>query len=106
MEKSWNMKTCQKVMEFCDQSWKFTNFSPKLYQICTFFVTTMKLSIFIFRRFLQNVTNTKLKRGLVMEDREMVRERSRTNILSSLWERCTLILILMFYRMPTTVISI
>ena len=27
-------------MEYCYQSWNFTNFAPKLYQICTFFATT------------------------------------------------------------------
>ena len=31
-------------MEFCDQSWSFTNFAPELYQICIFFVTNKKLS--------------------------------------------------------------
>ena len=29
MEKLWNVKDWQKVMEFCDQSWSFTNFHPK-----------------------------------------------------------------------------
>ena len=33
-----------KVMEFCDQSWNLTNFAPKFYQICIFFVTAKKLS--------------------------------------------------------------
>ena len=28
-------------MEFCDQSWNFTNFAPELFQICIFFVTTI-----------------------------------------------------------------
>ena len=37
MEKSWNMKNWPKVMEFCLQSWNFTNFAPKMYQICVFF---------------------------------------------------------------------
>ena len=32
-------------MEFCDQSWNFTNVAPESYQICTFFATTEKLSI-------------------------------------------------------------
>ena len=52
MEKSWNMKICPKVMEFCYQSSNFvishqifTNFAPELHQICTFFATTKKLSI-------------------------------------------------------------
>ena len=44
LEKSWNMTNWPKVMEFCDQSWNFTNFAPKLYQICSFFVTSKKLS--------------------------------------------------------------
>ena len=38
-EKSWNMKDWPKVVEFCDQSWNFTNFAPpppELYQICNF----------------------------------------------------------------------
>ena len=30
MEKSWNMKNWPKVIEFCDQSWNFTNFAPEL----------------------------------------------------------------------------
>ena len=29
MQKSWNMKNWPKVMEFCDQSWNFTNFKIK-----------------------------------------------------------------------------
>ena len=32
-------------MEFCHQSWNFTNFAPKLYEICSSFATTEKLSI-------------------------------------------------------------
>ena len=44
MEKSWSMKNWPKVMEFCDQSWNYTNFAPKLYQICIFLVTTKKLN--------------------------------------------------------------
>ena len=32
-------------MEFCYQSWNFTNFDPKLYKICIFFATTKKLNI-------------------------------------------------------------
>ena len=34
MEKSWNMTNLPKVMEFYFQSWNFTNFAPKMYQIC------------------------------------------------------------------------
>ena len=30
MEKSWNMKNWPEVVEFCDQSWNFTNFDPEL----------------------------------------------------------------------------
>ena len=32
-------------MNFRDQSWNFTNFAPELYQICTLYATTKKLSI-------------------------------------------------------------
>ena len=38
------MKNWPKVMEFCDQSWNFTNYAPKIYQFCMFFVTAKKLS--------------------------------------------------------------
>ena len=51
MEKSWNMQNCPKVMEFCYQSWNFTNMSPKLYKICKFFANTEKLSISVERHF-------------------------------------------------------
>ena len=43
-EKSGNMKNWPKVMEFCDQSWNFTNFDPKLCQICILLVPTKKFS--------------------------------------------------------------
>ena len=43
MEKSWNEKNWQKVVEFCDQSWNFTNFAPEFYQIC--FADNKKLSV-------------------------------------------------------------
>ena len=45
MEKLWNMKNRPKVMEFYYQLWNFTNFAPKMYQICIFCATTKKLSI-------------------------------------------------------------
>ena len=44
IEKSWNMKDWLKVMEFCYQSWNFTNFAPKFYQICMLFATPKELS--------------------------------------------------------------
>ena len=37
MEKSWSMKDCQEVMEFCDQKGDFTNFASEFYQIYVFF---------------------------------------------------------------------
>ena len=42
MEKSWNMTKWPKVMEFCYQSWHFTNFATKLYQICMFFLPPLR----------------------------------------------------------------
>ena len=42
--------------------------------------------VHIFSRFPQNVVNTKLRKQRVMENQEMVREKSWTNIWSSLWE--------------------
>ena len=35
-EKSGNMKNWANVMEFCDQTWNFNNFDPKLCQNCIF----------------------------------------------------------------------
>ena len=39
------MKKWQKVMEFCDQSWNFTNFSPEFDQTCPFFADIRKFCI-------------------------------------------------------------
>ena len=44
-KKSWNMKNWPKVMEFCDQSWNFSNVAPGLFQICISFATSKKLGI-------------------------------------------------------------
>ena len=41
MEKSWYMNNLPEVMEFCDQSWNFTNFAPKFVKN---FVAAKKLS--------------------------------------------------------------
>ena len=72
MEKSCNINNWPKVMEFCDQSWNFTNFAPEFYQICTFFATIKKLSIDVkgqlFQTFPQNLANTKSRRETVMEN--------------------------------------
>ena len=37
MEKSWDMKNWQTVIEVCDQSWNFSNFVPEFYLNCAFF---------------------------------------------------------------------
>ena len=39
MEKSWNMTNWPKVMEFCYQSWNFTNFAPN----CNKFVCLLSM---------------------------------------------------------------
>ena len=87
------MKNWPKVTEFCDQFWNFTNFAPGFYQICIFFVAIKKLSSNLeslhLLCFPQNVTNAKLEREMVMENQEMVMEKSWKNILSSLWEPCS-----------------
>ena len=31
------LKKMEKVMDFCNQSWKFTNFAPEFDQICVIF---------------------------------------------------------------------
>ena len=68
MEKSWNMKNWPKVMEFCYQSWNFTNFAPELYQICIFFATNKKLSMDVESTFL--TFSAKSIREMVMENEE------------------------------------
>ena len=71
MEKSWNMKNWLKVMEFCDQSWNFTNFDPKLCQICIFLVPTKKFSSYLeslyFLMFSAKCRECKIIHGKVME---------------------------------------
>ena len=42
MEKSWNIKKWQKVMEFCDHG---SNFAPESYQICVLFADITLVSI-------------------------------------------------------------
>ena len=37
----------EKVMEFCDKLWNFTNFNPEFYQICALFVDNTKFSIIL-----------------------------------------------------------
>ena len=90
MEKSWNMKNWPKVMEFCDHSWNFTNFPKELYQICMFLVATKKLINNLesphFPKFSAKCRES--GRKIVMENQEMVMEKSWKNILSSLWEPC------------------
>ena len=87
------MKNWPKVMEFCDQFWNFTNFAPGFYQICIFFVAIKKLCSNLeslhMLFFPQNVANAKLRREMVIENQEMVMEKSWKNILSSLWEPCS-----------------
>ena len=73
-------------MEFCDQSWNFTNFALKFYQICMFFVTAKKLSINLERPYFLMFFHAKLGIEMVMENQEMVMEKSWTNNLSSMWE--------------------
>ena len=45
MEKSWNMRNWQKVIVFCDHSWNFINFVPRLCNFVCFDATTKKSSI-------------------------------------------------------------
>ena len=45
MEKALNMKNWPKVMEFCAQSWSFTNFASKLCQICIFWTARNQAAI-------------------------------------------------------------
>ena len=92
MEKSRNMDNLPKVMEFYDQSWNLTNFTNKLYQICTFFATTKKISIPVasphFVSFSAKCCAYKIKMrdGHGQSRRGKVREKSWENILSSLLE--------------------
>ena len=67
MEKSWNMQNWPKVMEFCYQSWNFTNFAPELYEICMYFATTEKFRICVespyFPMFSAKCCDCKIEQG-------------------------------------------
>ena len=97
MEKSWNMKNWPKVMEFYEQSWKFTNLAPKLYLISkVFFAATKKLCIDVesphFLTFSAKCHEGKIENrdghGKLRNDHGKVMEKSWKNMLSSLWEPC------------------
>ena len=69
MEKSWNMKIWPKVMEFCYQIVNFTYLPLNCTKFVCFFATTKKLSINVESLgFLQNATNAKSIREMVMEN--------------------------------------
>ena len=65
-EWAWTMKNCPKVMEFCYQSWDFTNFAPALYQLCKCTID-------------KRDSHGKLRNG---------HGKVMKTILSSLWEPC------------------
>ena len=37
------VEMAKRVIEFCDQSWNFTDFTPEFYHVCFFFVDIKKL---------------------------------------------------------------
>ena len=91
MEKSWNMKNWSKVMEFCDQSWNFTNFAPKFYQFCIFVVTAKQLSSNLksqpFLMFSAKCRECKIgKRNGLGKSRNGHGKVMEKYILSSMWE--------------------
>ena len=61
MERSLNMKNWQNVMEFCDYSLNFKNFSPKFYVVPLLLNLSLVQKVYIFRPFPQNVSNTKFE---------------------------------------------
>ena len=70
MEKSWNMKNWPKVMEFCDQSWNFTNFAPIVPNIYIY-ATNLEIKL-LCRKSVECLGKTE--------------KFSWKSILSSLWE--------------------
>ena len=71
------------------QSWNCCQFCPQIVlNLLGFFVNAKKLSSDLetphFPTFLENVANSQLEREMVMENQEMVMEKSLKNILSSL----------------------
>ena len=88
--KSWNMKNWPKIMEFCDSVIEFCQICPQIVLNLYHFGHRLEIKHRsrkpFFRHFLQNVTNLKLEREMVMENQEMVMEKLWKNILSSLWE--------------------
>ena len=84
MEKSWNLNIWQKVMEFCDQSWKSTSFTPEFYQICAFFCQLqeiyhqlfgcLKSAFFYLFHKMSQIQN--LNKQMAMENQETVMDKS------------------------------
>ena len=89
MEKSWNMKNWPKLMEFCDQSWNSTNFTPNFIKF-VFFVTTKKLSRNLesphFLTFSAKCCECEIRKGYghgkLRNGHGRVMKKSWTNILS------------------------
>ena len=97
--KSWKVKKCQMVIEFCVKSLNITNFAPKFRITYTFFHLFLKNkdrkhqsreSEFSdsFHIMLQMPN---LSRGMVMQNQDIVMEKSsiRSFLLQSLSEPCT-----------------
>ena len=91
-EKSWNMQYWPKVKEFWYQSWNFTNFAPKFYEICKFFATTEKLSICVESRHFQ-MFSTKCREWKI-EKRDGHEKRKKNHFefwISEHTQSCTLV---------------
>ena len=65
-----------KVIEFCVQSWNFSNFAPEFDQICTFFFNLENFDI----------SSESLHFPTFMENKEVVMEKSWNKNVQSLWE--------------------
>ena len=70
----WNMQNWPKVMEFCYQSWNFTNFAPKLSEISMFLPPPRKSAFSNVFRKMQPMQ--KSRREMVIENLKLVMEKS------------------------------
>ena len=77
IEKSWNLKRWQNVMELWDLLWNFTNFGPEFNKMCAFFADIKTFGISLESlTFLTFSTKMSLHRVMVMENHETVMEKS------------------------------
>ena len=79
MEKSWNIRNWQKVMEFWEKLWNYTNCVPEFCQMCALFANMKKFSIGLK---IPHFTQISRMQTMVMKNCETVLENSWRHFFS------------------------